>query len=188
MTKTQITRLCCELCMRGALVGCLICFGLAPALFAQAAAEAAATTSISSSIGAKAKFPEIPSIPLPGGSNVSSNPAPATNASPAASTHIVASMRGQSVESNRQALEFKAGKDGARLLIRSTPSQAQIWIDDKPVGTTPLLLIIPPGKYTIELRGTRQETAKQELALLPREVRELAVKLEQRYPSRVVFR
>jgi hypothetical protein len=80
---------------------------------------------------------------------------------------------------------MKAGRDASRLLISSYPSQAQVWIDEKPVGTTPLLLIVPPGKYKIELRGSREESAKQEVALLPKEIREVAVKLGLRYPTHV---
>jgi hypothetical protein len=71
-------------------------------------------------------------------------------------------------------------------LLRSTPSQAQVWINNKPVGSTPILLIVPPGKYTVEMRGSRQETGRTDLALLPKETRELALKLEARYPSRIV--
>jgi hypothetical protein len=113
--------------------------------------------------------------------------APATPAGQAASPHIVGSPSASpSVEANRQALESKAGTDGAKLLLRSTPSQAQVWINNQDVGNTPLLLIVPPGKYVVEMRGTRQETGKQELALLPRETREVAIKLDLHYPSRVV--
>jgi hypothetical protein len=101
------------------------------------------------------------------------------------SPHILTGSTAAGVEANRQALEAKAGKDGSRLLIRSIPSQAQVWINEKPVGNTPLLLIVPPGKYKIELRGARQENAQQEIAVLPRETREVTVKLELRYPTRV---
>jgi PEGA domain-containing protein len=103
-----------------------------------------------------------------------------------ASPHILVSTKAPEVETNRHALEANAGPDAAKLMVRSLPSQAQVWINGKPVGMTPMLLIVPPGKYKIELRGTRQETAQQEVALLPKETRELNVKLELRYPTRVV--
>jgi hypothetical protein len=166
------------------LVAGFLCGALAPSLLAQAAAEAAGTTAVSSSVTAGAKPMNMPKIPNAG------TPAPPANSPGTASPHIVASSNAnaQAVESNRRALESKAGADAARLLVRSYPSQAQVWIDDKPVGTTPLLLIVPAGKYKIELRGTREEIAKQEVALLPKETREVAVKLQLRYPTRVTSR
>jgi hypothetical protein len=95
-------------------------------------------------------------------------------------------MNASSPDTNRAALEAKAGQEAARLLLRSTPSRAQVWIDGKAVGPTPLLLIVPPGKYKIELRGTKQEHAERECALLPKETQEVVVDLQKMYPSRVV--
>lgn len=171
MTKTRKTRflLASQLC--NLLVMGLVCAALPPSALAQAAAEAAGTTSLSSSSALNAKHMEMPKILPPANSGTS--------------PHIVASSNAASVETNRRMLETKAGKEAARLLIRSSPSQAQVWIEEKPVGTTPLLLIVPAGKYMIALRGTRQENAVQEIALLPREIRELTVKLELRYPTHV---
>jgi hypothetical protein len=112
------------------------------------------------------------------------------NVLPSAATqtsHILSSTLAAPVEANRKALESKAGKDGSRLLVRSAPSQAQVWINGQPVGATPILLIVPPGKYKIEVRGTRDATAHQELALLPKETQEVVLKLQPHYPSRYVI-
>ena len=168
------------------LMAAFVCGTLAPALLAQAAAEAASTTAVSSSVAASAKPMNMPNkLPSPNAGSPAAAGSPGTAASP----HIVGSTsNAQAVESNRRALESKAGTDAARLLIRSYPSQAQVWIDDKPVGATPLLLIVPAGKYKIELRGTRDELATQQVALLPKESREVAVKLQLRYPTRVTSR
>jgi hypothetical protein len=95
-------------------------------------------------------------------------------------------MSATNPEANRAALEDKAGPGAARLLLRSTPSQAQVWIDGKAVGKTPLLLIVAPGKYKIELRGAKQEHAERECALLPRETQEIVMNLQKVYPSRIV--
>jgi hypothetical protein len=92
-----------------------------------------------------------------------------------------------SQEENRRNLEAKSGKNAGKLMIRSSPGEAQIWIDGKPVGKTPLLLIIASGKYEIELRGPRGETAQTEVALFPKETRELNIRLELRYPTRVML-
>jgi hypothetical protein len=183
MAKTPKSRFLLALHFSQLLVAGLLSAALAPSLLAQAAAEAASTTAVSSSAAANAKPMNMPKN-LPSANAGSA--ATAANSGHGTSPHIVAaSSNAQAVESNRRALESKAGMDAARLLIRSNPSRAQVWIDDKPVGTTPLLLIVPAGKYQIELRGTREEIAKQEVALLPKETREVAVKLELRYPTRV---
>ena len=148
------------------------CVSLSPKVQAQAATEAAGATSVTSYVAASPKPTAIPK----------GSPANASQSSP----HIVASSKAAEVESNRHALETKAGPEAARLLVRSMPSQAQVWINEKPVGTTPLLLIVPAGKYRMELRGVRQESAQQELAVLPKETQEILVKLVERYPIRVV--
>lgn len=143
-----------------------------PAL-GQAVAEAAGTTSVSSGVTASPKTTLTPTTPP-------------SNA-PSGSPHLPFDPAPPSQEKNRRDLEAKAGKNAGKLLIRSLSGEAQIWIDGKPVGKTPLLLIIASGKYDIELRGPRAETARTEVALLPKETRELNIRLELRYPTRVVL-
>lgn len=89
---------------------------------------------------------------------------------------------------NRNALEQRAGKDAGKLLVRSTPSGARIWINGMFVGNTPLLLILAPGQYQVEVQAQRFESARQEVALLPRETREMALRMAVRYPTTVSIR
>lgn len=86
---------------------------------------------------------------------------------------------------NRQALEQHAGKDACKLLLRSIPSAAQVYVDGAFVGSSPMLLVVSPGKYQIEMRGRRMDYAERSIALLPRETREVALSLTARYPTRV---
>ena len=86
-------------------------------------------------------------------------------------------------ETNRKALEQRAGKDAGKLLLQSVPSDAQIEIDGNLVGRTPLLLIIPPGKYKVEMRGTRDETGERLVELLPNQTQQIAVTLTVQYPA-----
>jgi PEGA domain len=86
---------------------------------------------------------------------------------------------------NRKALEQRAGKSPCKLLLRSTPSAAQVYVDGAFVGESPLLLIVAPGKYQIEMRGRRLEFGERAVDLLPRETREVALSLTSRYPTRV---
>jgi hypothetical protein len=103
----------------------------------------------------------------------------------ASSPHLIASAGPPPEETNRKSLEGSAGKDAGKLLLRATPVEAQIWVNGKIVGKTPLLLVLAPGKYQVEMRGSRGQTGKRSVDLLPRETRELAVKLDQLYPARV---
>ena len=140
-------------------------------IFAQAATEAASAASVSSVVAASPKPMIVPkTLPSDG---------------PSESRHLPTAPITSSPEINRHDLETKAGKDAGKLLIRSTPGEARVWIDGKSMGTTPVLLIVAPGKYGIELRGQRAETARAEVALLPKETREVNIKLELRYPTRV---
>lgn len=152
---------------------CLLSAAFAVPAFAQAAAEAAGATSVSSAIAASPKPMVMPKVQP---SNV-----------PSGSAHLLSYPAPPPQETNRRDLEAKAGKNPGKLLIRSTSEEAQVWIDGKPIGSTPLLLIVAPGKYVIELRGQRAETARTEIALLPKETRELNIRLELRYPTRVTL-
>jgi len=88
---------------------------------------------------------------------------------------------------NRQALEQRAGKDAAKLTLKSVPAKAVVRIDGKAVGQTPLLISLAPGAYKIEVEGPRMEFGKQQLSLGPNETREIELPLSAapRYPSHI---
>ena len=141
---------------------------------AQALAETAGATSVSAGTTTAAK---------------TLNFAPSkSETSAAASQHLQASAGPPPQVVNRRALEEHAGRDASKLLIRSTPPSSQVWIDDKFVGNTPMLLVLAPGKYRVSFRGSRMESGQQSVDLLPRETRELALSLSAHYPTRVTFR
>jgi hypothetical protein len=110
-----------------------------------------------------------------------------SEAAPAASQHLQASAGPPPPVVNRRALEEHAGRDASKLLIRSTPPSSQVWIDDKFVGNTPMLLILAPGKYRVSFRGSRMESGEQSVDLLPRETRDLTLSLSSHYPTKVTF-
>jgi hypothetical protein len=112
--------------------------------------------------------------------------APATTAQdPAKPSQLAAPPGPPSDLVNRQALEQHAGKNACKLLLRSTPSKAQVFVDGAFVGNSPLELVVAPGKYQIEMRGQRLDSARRQVDLLPRETREVALPLTARYPTRV---
>jgi len=88
---------------------------------------------------------------------------------------------------NRLALEQHAGKEAAKLSLKSEPAKATVRIDGKPVGQTPLLISLAPGVYRIEMEGPRMEFGKQQLTLGPNETREVQLPLSAapRYPSHI---
>lgn len=137
----------------------------------QAAAEYGGAASISATSAAAEK-----SIMIP---------APSKPAALKPSKHLVIPAGPPPEVVNRKALEQSAGEDASKLLLRSAPSQAQVWVDGAFVGNTPMLLIVPPGKYQVEVRGQRLESARQAVALLPRETREIVFKMAVLYPTNV---
>jgi hypothetical protein len=86
---------------------------------------------------------------------------------------------------NRRALEESAGEDAAVLVLQSSPDEAQVWIEGKYVGRTPLLLRLPPGLHQVELRARRMKTLREPVDVLPQETRQLELRLEPRYPTHV---
>jgi PEGA domain len=157
----------------------LLCFALANPVLGQAVAEAAGANSVSASVASSIKPPTMPKFPATG---VGSSAPPSPSSS---SPHLIASAGPPPEETNRKSLEASAGKDAGKLLLRATPVEGQIWVNGKIVGKTPLLLVLTPGKYQIEMRGSRGQTGRRSVDLLPHETRELAVKLDQLYPGRV---
>jgi PEGA domain len=91
-------------------------------------------------------------------------------------------------EVNRKALEERAGLDGGKLLLRSVPSQARVFVDGDYVGHTPLLLIVAPGKYKIQMQGPGEESGEKTVGLSPKETREVVLALTARYPNHVAAR
>src|SRR5216684_3027137 len=110
----------------------LLLMFLAPhSALAQDAAEAAAATSSSGIAASGAK-----AAPLPG-----------INPQPSSSPHLVAREGPAPDELNRKEFEESAGRDAGKLLMRSTPTGAQVFVNGRMVGKAPLLLILAPGKY-----------------------------------------
>jgi hypothetical protein len=56
------------------------------------------------------------------------------------------------------------------------------------VGRTPLLLIVPPGTYKVEMRGQRAEYGERLVGLLPNETQQLVLTLALRYPAKITLR
>src|SRR5262249_22853869 len=93
-------------------------------------------------------------------------PEPKKNTSP----NLVASGGPPPAETNRKALEGDSGKHAAKLLLRSTPGNAEVFVNDLTVGRTPLLLLVPPGKYKVRMRGDHQESGEQTVGAMPDEM------------------
>jgi hypothetical protein len=140
----------------------------------QAVAETAGATSVSAGAGSAVKAPPFPSDTTP--EDKSKSP------------HLLASIAQRPEIANRQTLEQNAGKHRGKLLLRSIPSGAQVWVNGMFVGHAPLLLIVAPGKYQIEFRGQRMEHAEHMVDLLPDETRTVSLPLSARYPTRASVR
>jgi hypothetical protein len=141
---------------------------------AQATVEAAGGNSVSASSATGAKQLGPSSTALPESKNKSPHLALPSGPAP----EVV----------NRKNLEERAGPNAGKVLLRSVPTAAQVWIDGAFVGSTPMLLMLAPGKYQVELRGQRLERAMRSVDLLPHETRELTFSLAARYPARATIR
>lgn len=163
-----------------AAVAAAACVVFSGAAQGQAVAEAAAANSVSA--GVTAKPLQLPTIPTA---------IPAVAAGAAASSahggspHLIASSGPPPQETNVREFQSRAGKDAGKVLLRATPVEANIWVNGKIVGKTPLLLVLAPGKYEVEMRGAKGQTGSSTVALLPHETREVVLQLHQLYPGRV---
>ena len=104
------------------------------------------------------------------------------------SPHIADSGDPPVDEVNRKALEQRAGSDRGKMLLRSVPDGAQVFVDGALVGRTPLLLIVAPGKYKIQMRGQRESFGEHTVELAAKETQEIALTLAARYPEHVAAR
>jgi hypothetical protein len=171
--------------------GLIFVLAVAPQIVrAQAAAEQAGATNSSAGVAATTEKEIKPAGTAKdsGGARLVS-PTMATPAKPAeasqGSAHLVANDGPPPEEVNRKALEENAGPDAGKLLLRSTPAGAQVFINGAYVGKAPMLLIVPPGKYKVEMRGGRMETGSQIVGLLANQTQQVAMTLRQLYPSSV---
>jgi PEGA domain len=125
-----------------------------------------------------------------GGSTVTAGQSKSVLATPAPtdatkSVHLKTTSGPPPEDLNRKALEDGAGKDAGKLLVRSTPTHARIYINGAFVGYAPQLFVVAPGKYKIELRGQRDNYAEKTLGLLPNDTQNVSLDLTARYPFHV---
>jgi hypothetical protein len=151
---------------------------------AQATAEAASATATTSTAVHAAKSPSI-SFPTPAASPSSL----ATSAGPSQSSpHLMARTGPPPDEVNRKDFEDNAGDKAGKLLLRSVPTGAEIFLNNRLVGRTPLLMMVAPGKYQIEMRGPRETSGKSTVGVMPRETQTVVIKLNQEYPTSITLR
>jgi len=153
--------------------------------YAQAAAEyGGATSGIAGSIAGTNIMKNV-KVPDTSGSKPSVLMSKPSGAAGVNKNYIYDSMKQGSVAANRKALEAHAGKNAAKLMLRSKPGEADVKIDGKPVGKTPILLVLAPGQYDVVMNGKRMDHAEQKVDLLPKETREFLLPLKQLYPTSV---
>jgi len=138
----------------------------------QAVAEAAATTSTTSTAVHATKVPTF-NVAVPTGQS---------------SPHLMARTGPPPEEVNRKDFEDNAGDKAGKLLLRSEPSGAQIFLNDLLVGRTPLLIMVAPGKYKIEMRGARQSSGQKTIGVMSKETQTVVIKLNEVYPSSITLR
>lgn len=113
--------------------------------------------------------------------------APANGKSGPAKTypHLSPSDAPAADEANRKNFEEHAGRNPGKLMLHSTPNDAQIYVNGLYVGHAPLLLLLAPAKYKIEMRGARQESGRRTITVAAGETQEIVVTLSSPYPGKV---
>ena len=137
---------------------------------AQATTEAAAATGAAS---------------VSAGSSKSATSSAANRSRPAKSAYVAAPSGPPADETNRKSLEANAGPDAGKLMMHSVPAGAQIFVNGLYVGHAPLLLLLAPAKYKVEMRGQRQEFGQRAISLEARETQEIVVTLASKYPGKI---
>jgi len=160
----------------------LVCLS---ACYASAQALAGYGGAVATVGGTAASLAKVSPARLPITSLTSTLSATETRAEQAPSAHLPLREAEDVLGGNRRALEAKAGKDAAKVMLRSQPDGAWVLIDGKGVGKTPLLLILAPGVYKVEMNITQRESSQKQIDLLPKETREVLLDLPARYPSRL---
>lgn len=140
---------------------------------AQDAAEYGSATSSTSGNGARSKPLALPQL------NVSDR---------SGSAHLIQKEGPPAEVVNRRRLEERSGKEAAKLLLRSAPTGARVWANGLFVGRTPVLLVLAPGSYAVEMRGQNLEWGQRRVDLLPRETRHVVLPLSPKYPTSVRMR
>jgi hypothetical protein len=102
-----------------------------------------------------------------------------------ASDALVAPSGPPADEVNREKFEENAGKDAGKVLLRSVPSGASIFLNHVLVGNSPLLLFLAPGRYEVDMHGPRQESGHQALSVTAKETQSVVIDLSERYPPSV---
>ena len=165
----------------------VVCLGACSGL-AQAVVEYGGATSTAAGAAANlGKLTQALSSSTSLTSTLTRNETNVTNAgqAPSPSAHLPLREVEDVAGGNRRALEAKAGKNAAKLMLRSQPGGAWVFIDGKGVGKTPLLLILAPGAYRLEMLIPQRESSLKQVDLLPKETREVLLTLAPRYPNHV---
>lgn len=105
-----------------------------------------------------------------------------------ASASLIAPSGPPADEVNRKKFEENAGKNAGKVLFRSVPSGASIFLNHMLIGRTPLLLFVAPGKYTVQMRGVSEEPEDRVLAIGPKQSQTMVIDMKQQYPSSVSLR
>ncbi|HXW54799.1 MAG TPA: PEGA domain-containing protein [Candidatus Cybelea sp.] len=168
----------------GRLAGLVVLLAIAAGrLPAQDAAETAAMTAHSAAAAQSASRASLVTAMPP-----KQTSAPATTGSGKPPAYLLPRTGPPADEVNRKDFEDNAGENAGKLLLRSKPSGAEIFINGRLVGRTPLLMVIAPGKYQIGLRGPREESGQTTVGVMPKETYVVAITLNQKYPAGITTR
>ena len=82
-------------------------------------------------------------------------------------------------ESIANTVEDVLGNRIGTLKLASDPADAEVYIDDEPMGRTPLVIPVQKGNHTLTVKLDGYETSKTSITIEPQAILDKTVKLEQ---------
>ncbi len=146
----------------------------------QAAIEHATLTTNSPGAAANLKQP-ISNMGLP-----ASAPSPSTGGAsgltppPEGNTEAATKM-------NLQFFQDHSGPDAAQVSVHTAPDHAQVWIDGKFVGPTPVDLKLAPGHHRLLVRAPNMQESTREFDLTAKQTQSIDLPLKSSYQSQIAI-
>jgi hypothetical protein len=115
-----------------------------------------------------------------------SAPSPSTGAAPGLTSLPVGNTE-VATKMNLQFFQDHAGPDAAQVTVHTVPDHAQVWIDGKFVGQTPLDLKLAPGHHQLLVRAPNMQESTREFDLTAKQTQSIDLPLKSSYQSQVVI-
>jgi len=155
----------------------VLIFTGAVAIHGQAAAEYGMAMGNSAGITTAMK-PPVPNLGLP---------ETTSNAGPGAAAGVPGGTAESAAKTNRQFFQSHSGPDAAQIAVHTVPDHAQVWIDAKYLGPTPLDLKLAPGHHQVLVRAPNMQESVREFDLTAKQTQSIDLPMKSSYQNQVTI-